>query len=81
MGGPRSSQESSEEHLLMGEDKHELYGAVETTKMRKGSYPGMARTPLPWNQLRLVIFMRLAEPIAYTQIFPVSLKCCLYVRG
>lgn len=34
-------------------------------------------TPLPLNQLLVVFAMRLAEPIAYTQIFPVCQKYSL----
>lgn len=32
-------------------------------------------TPLPWTQIIVLSFTRLAEPIAYTQIFPVSSLC------
>lgn len=33
------------------------------------------RTPLPLLQLMVLTATRLAEPIAYTQIFPVSIIC------
>lgn len=35
-------------------------------------------TPLPWVQIVILSFTRLAEPIAYTQIFPVSVHCLIY---
>ena len=71
MGGLRSGKEAedSEEHLLLVDGKRDGYGygTVDETKMREAP-----RTPLPWNQLWVIIFMRLAEPISYSQIFPVS---------
>ena len=72
MGGPRSGQEGSEEHLLLGDGKRDGYGTMDEKKVKVDAYPAKTRTPLPWNQLWVIIFMRLAEPIAYTQIFPVS---------
>ena len=64
--------------FLIEKDEVEGYGAVDNSEKRgirsdSDSSPGGPRTPLPWNQFWLIIFMRLAEPIAYTQIFPVSI--------
>lgn len=41
-------------------------GSIQETLKRKRC------TPLPWKQLMTVFFLRLAEPIAYTQVFPVG---------
>lgn len=42
--------------------------------------PYQKRTPLPLLQLFILSVTRLSEPIAYTQIFPVSLSYITFIK-
>ena len=79
---PGSQQDCEHTQLLYQgrekEEQPEVYGSVscgtsEKTETGENNVPKRP-TPLPVKQLLAVFMMRLAEPIAYTQVFPVRSK-------
>ena len=74
MGHSEERGGREDECLLVDKCQNGSYGS---TRRCSEDAPGHLRTskavtPLPLGQLLVVFAMRLAEPIAYTQIFPVS---------
>ena len=72
-------QEEEETYIPLlerADTESEDYHRDEDIGMKEPGSSGTIRqrksTPLPWTQIIVLSFTRLAEPIAYTQIFPVS---------
>lgn len=66
-----TSVRKKSENAPLLEETVETYGSDSGSKTNCPKFTGYKeRTPLPWKQLMTVFFLRLAEPIAYTQVFP-----------
>ena len=79
---PSNKVQGEQAHLLSAKEEKESYGSIvvgdekgledsdgEPPKTHNG-----VETPLPWKQMLVVCIMRLAEPIAYSQVIPVRMS-------
>ena len=74
MDASEKGKAQEDEGLLSEKDLDRSYGSTRSSNEDASGHlqASKAVTPLPSGQLLVVFIMRLAEPIAYTQIFPVS---------